>query len=193
MTPPVDLSKDEELNAASYLVEEGEEEFANERRVGSVSSRVVLGSEVAAVAAGATVVLPQLQLSVSKSVPDLTAAVHAAAAYNAAAPWHTPSHTRPPYAAPVGVSHAPATATPTNQYSSPGSVSQLPNEYLDVQTEQAGYQQHQRTPGHRGAGIPPSRDTPTTTLLLPTNNVSDTLHHPADTRPRNTAEGRRGT
>ena len=25
----------------------------------------------------------------------------------------------------------------------------------------------QRSPGHRGAGIPPSRDTPTTTLLLP--------------------------
>ena len=40
---PVDLSKDEELNAASYLVEEGEEEIANERRVGSDSSRVVLG------------------------------------------------------------------------------------------------------------------------------------------------------
>ena len=158
------------LVSPHHLVEEGEEEFANEHRVGSVSSssRVVLGAEAAAAAAaGATVGLPQLQLSVSKSVPDLTAAVHAAAAYNAAAPWHTPSHTRPPYAAPVGVSHAPATATPTNQYSSPGSVSQLPNEYLDVQTEQAGYQQHQRTPGHRGAGIPPSRDTPTTTLLLP--------------------------
>ena len=52
-------------------------------------------------------------------------------------------------------------------YSTPGSDTQLPNEYLDVQTEQAGYQQHQRTPGQRGAGIPPSRDTPTTTLLLP--------------------------
>ena len=64
-------------------------------------------------------------------------------------------------------------------YSNPGSVTQLPNDYLDVQTEQAAYHQHQRTPGQRGAGIPPSRDTPTTTLLLPTNNVSDTLHHPA--------------